>query len=384
MKSLCVDVETYTYSKGNPYDQRNKLVSIHCYDGTQSWSFKPSEKVVVQELIDKHDILIFFNAKFDIAWLRLYQFNVTNKKIYDVQLAEFYLSNQQHKLPSLDEVLVKYGLPVKVDKVAALWDAGVQTDAIPWDVLCEYGEGDVEKTYALYVLQLPKFSHKKKVLFDLACQDLLVLQEMEWNGLHYNQELCHEKSKNLQQDIQQLRDKLALSYPDVPINWGSPMQLSAFLYGGTIKEKYKELVGFYKTGVKAGQPKYKNSVREHQLPRLFTPLPKSEMAKPGIYATDEGTLRKLKGKHKKYVELLLELSALTKLDETYYQGLDKLNAEMHWPKNYLHGQFNQCIARTGRLSSSKPNLQNLSGTALDIFITRYREGTSGLCEVFQA
>ena len=369
--NLCIDVETTTHNKGNPYDQRNYLVSIHCHDGTQSWSFKPSDKEAIQELVDKATLLIGFNFKFDLAWLRKLGINYDNKKLFDVQLAEYYLSNQQHKLPSLDECLVKYGLPVKVDKVKALWDQGHQTDQIPWDILCEYGEGDVEKTYALYLLQVPLFSPKKYTLYQLACQDLLVLQEMEWNGLHYDEVLCHAKSQKLQEQIQQLRSQLSAIYPDVTINWNSNDQLSTFLYGGQIKEEYKELVGFYKTGVKAGQPKYKNAERFHTLPRLFTPLPKSGMAKEGVYATDEGTLRKLKGKGKKYLDLLLELAKLTKLDETYYQGLDKLNAEMHWPKNYLHGQFNQTIARTGRLSSSKPNLQNLSGEALNIFVTRY-------------
>lgn len=368
---LCLDVETSTYNKGNSYDQRNYLVSIHCHNGEQSWSFKPTDKQQIQELVDKATLLIGFNFKFDLAWLRKLGINYENKKLYDVQLAEYYLSHQQHKLPSLDECLVKYGLPVKVDKVAALWDQGYQTDQIPWDILCEYGEGDVEKTYALYLLQLPKFSPKKQTLFNLACQDLLVLQEMEHNGLVYNEELCYAKSEALQKDIKQLTDKLSSVYPDVPINFGSPDQLSAFLYGGTIKEEYKELIGFYKTGQKAGQVKYKNSIREHQLPRLFTPLPKTEMAKLGNYATDEGTLRKLKGKNKKIIEWLLELAKLTKLDETYYQGLSKLNKTMNWPTGILHGTFNQTIARTGRLSSSKPNLQNLSSDSLDLFITRY-------------
>lgn len=366
----CWDIECSTYNKGNPYDSRNYLVSIHCYTEGKAYSFKPEQKQEIQLLLDKASLLIGFNFKFDLAWLRKLGIKV-NKKIYDVQLAEYYLSNQQHKLPSLNECLEKHGLPVKVDKVAALWDQGYQTDEIPWDVLCEYGEGDVEKTYALYELQLPLFSEQKFVLFQLACQDLLVLQEMEHNGLYYDEELCHEKSKALQQDIKKLSSQLDAVYPDVPINWNSNDQLSAFLYGGTIKEEYKELVGFYKGGQKAGQPKYKNAIREHQLPRLFNPLPKTEMQKAGVFSTDEGTLRKLKGKNKKYVDILLELAKLTKLDETYYQGLDNLNKEMHWPKGFLHGQFNQTIARTGRLSSSKPNLQNLSGEALDIFITRY-------------
>jgi DNA polymerase-1 len=69
----------------------------------------------------------------------------------------------------------------------------------------------------------------------------------------------------------------------------------------------------------------------------------------------------------------LELSKLEKRNGTYYKGLVKLREEMHWPENKLHGQFNQCVAATGRLSSSKPNLQNFDSSLQDIFITAINE-----------
>ncbi len=37
----------------------------------------------------------------------------------------------------------------------------------------------------------------------------------------------------------------------------------------------------------------------------------------------------------------------------------------------IYGQLNQCVARTGRLSSSKPNLQNFDGEIKDLFGSRY-------------
>jgi DNA polymerase-1 len=102
------------------------------------------------------------------------------------------------------------------------------------------------------------------------------------------------------------------------------------------------------------------------------PLPKSELLKEGKFATDEATLRKLKGPAaKKYVSVLLKYAELEKLIGTYYEGIPKLNKEMHWPKGMIHGQFNQVVAKTGRLSSSKPNLQNFAGDVEDIFITRH-------------
>ncbi|MBF9682943.1 hypothetical protein IAI36_11710, partial [Streptococcus pseudopneumoniae] len=80
------------------------------------------------------------------------------------------------------------------------------------------------------------------------------------------------------------------------------------------------------------------------------------------YATDEATLRKLKGPNaRKYVGPLLKLAELEKLNSTYYKGLPEKAVVGHWEEGYIHGQFNQCVAQTGRLSSSGPNLQNFSG-----------------------
>jgi DNA polymerase I-like protein with 3'-5' exonuclease and polymerase domains len=354
---LAIDVETNTFASGNPYSRCGKLVSIHCYteDGT-ALSFRPEQRSNAQALLDKASLLLLFNGKFDLAWLRKLGL-VFPTKIYDVQLAHFFITNQLHTLPSLDDVAHYYNIPGKVDVVKTqYWDQGIDTENIPWDVLCTYGEQDVKLTYQLYELQQIYWANNplKRKLFSLACQDQLVLLEMEWNGLKFDEEKCYEKSKLLQEHIGQLVSKLSAIYPTVPINFNSNDQLSAFLYGGVVQETYKELIGFYKTGAKSGQPKYRNAVKEHLLPRMFTPLPKSEMAKPGVYSTAEGTLRKLKGKHKHVVEMLLELAKLTKLDETYYQGLTKLRQEKDWPEGKLHGQFNQCIARTGRLSSSQP------------------------------
>lgn len=274
-------------------------------------------------------------------------------------------------MPSLNECLVKYEIPLKIDVVKTeYWDKGLNTDQVPWDILSTYGLGDVEKTYLVYLKQKAELSPAKTRLLYLMCQDLHVLAEMEWNGLRYDETLCKQREIELSEKIQTIHDQLNSFYPDVPINFNSSHQLSSFLYGGVIKEDVKEHVGFFKGGKQAGQPKYRNAVIEHQLPRLYQPLRGSEMATEGLYSTDEGTLKKLKG-NKKTVGLLLDLAKLSKLNETYYIGFPKLNNLMSWPKEMMHGQFHQTVTITGRLSSGKPNLQNIANELQDIFITRY-------------
>ena len=155
-------------------------------------------------------------------------------------------------------------------------------------------------------------------------------------------------------------------------NWNSGDHLSAFLYGGTVIETTKQPVGIYKTGEKKGQVKFQNVDIEHKLPRLVEPLKNSELKKPGFYATDEGTLKKLKGPFaKKYVSPILRLARLDKLIGTYYEGLPKLNKTMDWDEGMLYPQYNQCVTQTGRLSSSRPNGQNLAGDIADIIESVY-------------
>ena len=72
-------------------------------------------------------------------------------------------------------------------------------------------------------------------------------------------------------------------------------------------------------------------------------------------STDASVLKKLENKHPIIPEIL-EYRKYAKLNSTYAIGLKKYVEE----DGKIHSEFNQCIAETGRLSSSNPNLQNIS------------------------
>lgn len=379
MNVLTSDWEVTTWNKGNPFDQRNFAVCLGIKDNEEiTWCDFDLDSPTNNYLTKPNwDLYVFFNAKFDLHWYRKFGIDVQPWKIWCCQVAEFLLSGQKHRYPSLEETAAKYGLGHKIDVIKTeYWDKGINTDAIPQEILSEYCCQDVSLTYQVYLKQLAQFEQHPKLfkLFRLMCQDLLVLEEMEWNGQIYDESLCHQRSINITSQINLVTQQLAGVYPEIPINFGSGDQLSAFLYGGTIYEDSKEHVGFYKTGERAGQPKFKNVVIEHTLPRLVEPLKGTELKKPGVFETNEPTLQKLKGPAaKKYVGPLLKLAELEKLNSTYYLGIPKKAKEMNWKAGEVHGQFNQVVAQTGRLSSSNPNLQNFSGDCLDIFISRYHE-----------
>jgi DNA polymerase-1 len=72
------------------------------------------------------------------------------------------------------------------------------------------------------------------------------------------------------------------------------------------------------------------------------------------YSTDAATLEKLRDDHP-MVDLLLQYREVEKLRSTYGEGLV---AEVG-PGDRIRATFNQTVARTGRLSSDKPNLHNI-------------------------
>jgi DNA polymerase I len=82
-------------------------------------------------------------------------------------------------------------------------------------------------------------------------------------------------------------------------------------------------------------------------------LPHGKRTKTG-WSTSAQTLEKLRYDHPA-VEMVLNYRALTKLKSTYCDGLLKVVA----PDGRIHSSFNQTETRTGRISSTEPNLQNI-------------------------
>ncbi len=325
----------------------------------------------LQRLIDEADLIVGFNLKFDYHWLQKWGLKLDHKRLYCGQIAEFVLERQRNAYPSLEQAAIKYDLGHKIDIIKAeYWNKGINTDQIPWEVLKPYAVQDALLHYKVWEVQQKLIQAHQRPLLSVLFADIHVLQEMEKNGIIYDEELCASQSELLEKRISELHANLNAFYPEIPINWNSPDQLSAFLYGGTISQTVKDHDGFFKSGAKVGQPRFRNREVLHQLPQLYKPLKGSEMAKPGVYSTSADTLLKLAGK-KGPLQWLLELAKLEKLNGTYYRGLPEKTQKYAWPKSTLHGNFNMTVAQTGRLSSSEPNLQNMASDLLDIFITRY-------------
>ena len=380
---LVLDVETTTSNKGNPFDQTNKL----CYVGLKDnilfdieYTDSPYKNKLneIQKEIDKVETLVGFNIKFDLHWLKRYGINFNTKRIWDCQIVHFILSGQKDTYPSLNKVAKYYNLDSKLDTVAEeYWNNDIDTTEIPADILTKYLEQDLLLTDQIYKKQLEEVSKKQHLvkLISLHNQDLLTLQEMEFNGLLFDEQHSEVLANELDEQIGKLDRQLFRHHNCSGFNPSSNDHVSAFLYGGTAKFRTKENIGTYKTGDKKGLPKYGWINHEKVFTKLVTPLKGSELKKEGFYSTDERTLKTLKGSTKamEIVNRILTRSGLIKKVSTYYRGLLYLIKDSNWKLNTIHGQLNQCVARTGRLSSSRPNLQNFDGDIKGLFKSRYEE-----------
>ena len=384
MCGLILDVETTISNKGNPFDETNKLCYVGLLDTSHSlfsieYDDQPYKKHLeeIQSRINDAEILVGFNIKFDLHWLRKYGINFVGKRVWDCQLVHFILTGQQYTYPSLNGVAAYYDLGSKLDVVATeYWGNKIDTPNIPKDILEEYLIGDLQLTQKVYEKQMEEFASCTKQmqrLISLHNQDLMVLQEMEYNGIVFDETKSTDLGKELQTQITLLNERLYEYHNLVEFNPSSNEHLSVLMYGGTIKIKRREVIGLFKTGDRKGQAKEKWVEHEIKFDRLVTPLKGSELTKEGYFSTDEATLKSLRGTKyaKELVELILTRATLEKRLTTYYTGLVDLRTSMNWNVNKLHGQLNQCVARTGRLSSSKPNLQNFDGEIKQLFGSRY-------------
>ncbi len=107
-------------------------------------------------------------------------------------------------------------------------------------------------------------------------------------------------------------------------------------------------------------------------------LPTRKKTKTG-YSTSAEVLESLRGKHE-IIDEILEYRKLAKLKSTYVDGLLKVVAE----DGRIHTHFNQTDTRTGRLSSTEPNLQNIPvRTELGSRLRAFFRAQSG-CELVDA
>lgn len=461
---LTLDLETSNRSSfkrlANPFDPHNKIV----YAG---WQIGDGDPAMIRwpddmpegwfaDLLERTwpTLITGVNLKFDILYLirkprdyAAYQHWVTlGGNLWDSQLGEYLLEGmtpESHML-SMDELAPRYGGNTKFDEVKQLWKAGVQTRDIDPALIQRYligdghEHGDIGNSYVIFKGQLARAratGQVKSLLMNNG--SLLCTTEMERNGMAVNKARGREIAAKLEQKIAELVVELVNYLPaDLPFdfNWGSPVQKSALLFGGTVKYKkwlphldehgkmqyamkdelhyvlednttcpvevwdnqlnreYADVVR-YKAGKNAGEAKTKKVKVPNldkpkgaiqDVPYTFkgytTPLKKWATTTPGQYQTGAEVIEELGNRDIPFLKALARRTSLAKDLTTYYITTDKDGKEVGMltlvqADGIIHHMLNHTSTVTARFSSSNPNLQNLpkgnKSEVKTIFVSRF-------------
>ncbi|MGN0490100.1 DNA polymerase I [Ruminococcus sp.] len=172
-----------------------------------------------------------------------------------------------------------------------------------YDLLCEKLNSEI------------KANEQEKLLCDIEIPLADVLAKMENIGFDVDRQGIEDYGKMLSQQIKSL-EKSIYESAGTQFNINSPKQLGKVLF-----EDLK--------------------------------LPCKKKTKSG-YSTNAEVLEGLRYEHP-VVEMVLQYRTLAKLNSTYCEGLLKVIGD----DGRIHSSFNQTETRTGRISSTEPNLQNI-------------------------
>ena len=208
----------------------------------------------VQEALDKADILIAHNIKFDLMWLRECGFKY-NKELFCTMVAE-YVILRTRKLPlSLAECCKRRGIQEKNTHIIEDYiSQGCSFENIPPKIVEEYGRNDVEIVKELFRHQLRqldvpwiKYAYRNtsevNIISTLVLSNQLtdVLTDIERKGIRIsNSNLSdikknyEEEYSNLELDLQRIIDEVM---GDTPINLESPDDRSLLIYSRKVTDK---------------------------------------------------------------------------------------------------------------------------------------------------
>ena len=358
----------------------------HLKDTSTVWLFnhvseplRPHKEMIkeMQKRIDSAELLIFHNAKYDLAWLIHMGIEFDHKPVWCTMIGDYMLYGQNPDIPlNMNACTKRRKLGSKVGDMSDFWDNGYETDEIPFDVHDKYVRQDVHLTKQLYIRQRNELARAgvSKIAF-FAMQLTKMLARMEYNGLYFDAEEAKKYGEEYKAKVDVLKVEMQ-QLAGVPFSHKSSNQMETIMYGGTLKKEVQELVAkIRKDGTYRVYTRKAIMIYEYK-GIGFSPHEQAFNKKTGRYSTSKKARALLKAKtplQKDFIKLLDTISVTQKVVSTLIGGADAdlddsddkglVSKVDH--NSRLHPRFNQTVTRTGRLSSSNPNGQNFprSGTS---------------------
>ena len=245
-------------------------------------------------------------------------------KFMDIELMHYLINPEKsHKI----DILAKTYLDINIDDLKQKQDRRTEElslfDEVPDDDKAEdrYPEAAVTLLLGIKVEEELKSLELDGLYGKMEEPLLKVLSDMEKEGVKIDTAQLRRYASSLSVEMNSIQDKIREMAEEPDLNIMSPKQIGVVLYEKlALDSKVKP-----KSGVRYSYP------------------------------TDEETLSSLAHKHP-IINEILEYRGIRKLLSTY---IEPLPAYISPVTGRIHTTFNQALTATGRLSSSKPNLQNI-------------------------
>ena len=234
----------------SPFNPNNKLVSVGINDEYLFFNHdERSDKgawTKVQSILDRTDLLIGHNLKFDLSWIYEVGFSYTGK-VYDTMIGEYVLNRGVRKALSLKECCIRRNLSRKSDATEDFIKDGISFEMIPQKIVEEYGRQDIKVTGELYHSQVDDFKkpENRKLVPTVKMMNsfLQVLTKMERNGIQIDLHSLNDVEMKFKLEYDELRERIDTmiweQMGDTKINPASPEQLSWLIYGVKVIDKKK-------------------------------------------------------------------------------------------------------------------------------------------------
>ena len=254
------------------------------------------------------------NLKYDSLILKRHGISLKGIE-FDSMIAEHILHPEKNSY-KLDNLSIEY-LGYEMQPIEELIGSGkeqISMADVPVEKVSFYASEDADIALQLSNKIKPLISKSKleKPYFDIELPLIPVLVEMENSGVFVDKEILSELSLEVDEKISILEKKI-FSISNREFNLNSPKQLAVVLFDELELKQIK---------------KRSTSIEVLESLKFHHPLP----------------------------ELVLKYRHLSKLSSTYIKALP---SHINKRTGRVHTSFNQTIASTGRLSSTKPNFQNI-------------------------
>ncbi len=276
---------------------------------------------LLRPILENQDLpKIGHNIKYD--YIVLAQAGVKLAGIYfDTMLASYLLSpgSRAHSLDALSFTLLGYE-KIKIEELIGKGKKQITMNLVSLPQVSQYACEDADMCLRLVPILLQKLQNEKllKLFSEVEMPLVPILGEMEMNGVKIDK--GHLKGLDFEVSVKiRALEKRIYNQAGQEFNINSTLELKDILFD-----------------------------------KLNLPTVGIKRTKTG-YSTAASELAKLREMHP-IIDLISQYRELSKLKSTYISALPRL---INPKTGRVHTSFNQTVTATGRLSSSKPNLQNI-------------------------